>query len=88
MKAAIEERDRKFVSRERTLENLRQENGKLKDENLNLLDEKRKLDTMLAEINAHIDDGSKVQMPWLLAQLRDTYSLKEEGKWSMILTLR
>jgi len=78
MKAAIEERDRKFVSRERTLENLRQENGKLKDENLNLLDEKRKLNTMLAEINAHIDDGSKVQMPWLLAQLRDTYSLKEE----------
>lgn len=78
MKAAIEERDRKFVSRERILEILRQENKTLKDENVALLDEKRKLATMLAEINAHID-GSKVDMPWLLAQLRDTFSLKEEG---------
>ena len=82
MTAAIEERDRKFVTRERTLQNLRQENGKLKDENEALIDEKQMLNTMLVEMNAHMD-GNKVHMPWLLAQLRDTFSLKEEGKLSL-----
>ena len=77
----IEEREKKFKDREIIV-------GVLRDENSNLLCEKKKLQAEINELKQCFEmanvkmstNGDKIFMPWLMSQLRENVTLKEKVK--------
>jgi hypothetical protein len=74
----IKEREKRFNERKIIVGALREENANLKFDKMKLQTEVDQLKNCLETFNLKLSDtGDKVNMPWLISQLRDNVSLKE-----------